>query len=891
MRIWSCAFIVMIFIMVMSGCSGGNNAIAPDSNMPGNLDMTNQQERVSSSSGHNVLWGMWDIQIDTVNQTVEIVPLRGVQWTVDVVQFMQPPAGPLNSLSIDIVDVSEWFTLGHLPVNVTLTHPFAGLNQYTGMDVRGVFITTGQNVMNYAPGLTYTDRVNDPYLANADGYTRWMNPVDFPDDHTLFTYTEGILGSGDGFDATLNPYKYFANGIGEEESMYDFFSDPSNLENRGQFIASTTVTRLYDLYFKIDAGTPELRYQYAVVASWTDPDDFDPGDLPGSWAPEANTLEAFLVDVADNSTLYFKDDQAGGDIVLDIEVFDWQPYLSGEGSVIDQIERIVIESPQGIMPTPYAEFDNATLAMTAGPGTTDASSVVSIEITDCVPTDLLGQEVIIGVEHSGGIGYDNDGLGTNFPEAPLTAYFFHTLSVSSIIPQTDLPVITAITPDHGIAGTHIYDVEITGENFTNVNLVRLVGDSEETSVVNLNVIDDNNMMCEIDMDTLSLGLYDVVATDPDLGDGTLEDGFEVMDCPGGIHDSLTFYSTTEEYSPLFVAGVFTSGQYAGQCITQRGATAWNRLEVGDPPQDNTLVTWYANKPSIFPMVNDWSWSLDCDPLNEIFAFTTFDDDDDSGSWPNTQFDFVKICSQDDGSYKGACDTDCGYAVAQVDVDEYGNVWAVCSNAYYPNFGFTLQRWDYDPDEPDPGYVFVNEWDISSVIQSDGVISDIVVLERYRRLYISHSPDPEGPVSWGVSVSSWDISGADPVWLETETYTQTGFYGTNSFQEVHQRFVDMEVDRTDDVLAGCRIAVMFMGKPASNRTLEIRKLDVDLNTVAETSIEFNKTYVDDCFGSTRQMWFSNFILDDENDGRIVAIYDNFCVPPPGYIGVAPAPTDW
>jgi hypothetical protein len=102
---------------------------------------------------------------------------------------------------------------------------------------------------------------------------------------------------------------------------------------------------------------------------------------------------------------------------------------------------------------------------------------------------------------------------------------------------------------------------------------------------------------------------------------------------------------------------------------------------------------------------------------------------------------------------------------------------------------------------------------------------------------------------------------------------------------------MEVDRTDDILAGCRILVMFMGKPGANRTLELRKYDVDLNLINSASIEFNYVYTDDCFNQVRQMWFSNFVLDDEHEGRVVAIYDNFCVPPPGHFGVAEAPADW
>ena len=232
---------------------------------------------------------------------------------------------------------------------------------------------------------------------------------------------------------------------------------------------------------------------------------------------------------------------------------------------------------------------------------------------------------------------------------------------------------------------------------------------------------------------------------------------------------------------------------------------------------------------------------------------------------------MKICNQEDGTYLGACDTDCGYAVAQVDIDEKGNMWAVCSNAYYPNMSWTLQRWDYDETAPAPYYTLVNEWDISGIITGGMVISDIVVLQRYRRLYISHSA-----TSWGVEIDCWDISGTDPVWLNTTTTTVAGFYGTNSFQEVHQRFVDMEVDRTDDVLAGCRILVMFMGRPSTLRTLELRKYNVDLDLLNQASLDW---------GSGTPDHWNNFVLDDMHDGRVVATYNG------GYVGVTDKPTDW
>ncbi len=974
--------LVLVFLALAAGCSSGHhNAVAPGLTQGGSADL----DRGSAAKNHNIVWGLWDVRIDPLSGAVEIAPLRSAQWTLDMVKFLQPPAGPSGGIQIELIDNSEWLSAGRLQLDVSLTHPFPGLPQFTGADVRGVLVTGGHRTSDSDPAIRFSDSGQlDAVLANADGYTRWMNPVDFPSDGKVWTFTEGALGIGEGFDATINPFMYFADGLAPTDSLYGFFGDSDHLANRGQFTSGMINTRLYDLYFPLtgSGGKPEIEFQYAVLASWKQPVDLDPGDLPGSFPPDANTYEAFLMNAVDVGTLYYTPSQAGGDLILNLEIFDWTPYLTEAGTVVDEIERIIVESPQGILPAPFTEFDSSYIGANAMPGTTDASSVVPIEIANCLPTDVNGQQLLIAVEQTGKT-YDNDGFGTNYPTAPLTAYFLQTLKVSSIIPQQDKPIVdaidpnsgienatlsgvtitgdflsgvtelrlvgdteqavalnlavvddehltcdldltglsvglydvvahdpvagdgslvdgfevlpatgvivTSIDPDHGIPDTHIYDVMVTGNNFNGVTELKLVGDAQETVALNLQIIDNQNMECELDFAGLTIGLYDVVAHDPVLGDGVLPDGFEIVDCPGGIQDSFALYTTDQEFDPLFVAGLLTDGPYAGQVVTQKGMPDWDRLEVADPPANDTPVYFYASKPSISGLYNDWSWSMDMDPVNDVFAFATFDDDDDSGTWPDTQFDFVKVCNQSDGSYVGACDTNCGYIVAQVDFDEYGNVWAVCGNDYYPSANYTLQRWDFDPAAPEPHCTKVGEYDISAAITGEQVISDIVVLQRYRRLFISASSNG-GP--WGVEVHSWDFSTDPPTYLGEVFTTQTNFYGTNSFQEAHQRFVDMEVDRTDSVFAGCRIMVMYMGQPGVNRTLELRKYDVNMNVINSSSLEFNFEYDENCWYTYHyQMWFSNFVLDDLHGGRVVAIYDNFCMPAPGQIGVTNVPVDW
>ncbi|HEX9746209.1 MAG TPA: hypothetical protein VGB30_12355 [bacterium] len=881
MRKIRCFLILSIVLILLASCSsGGGNPVT--GSFPGDgSELTSQSGEVNHGNAYPGTWGYWDITIDPETWEAEIVPIRGIQLTLSVLKFLQPPDGNPANLSLHIIDFSGFQSSGRILMDLTLRHPFPGLLQFTGADVKGVFITSGTNSLEYEPGVNFTDfGINDAYMANPDGYTRWMNPNEFDEDGKIFTFVTGTLGKKSGSFATLNPYKYFSSDLGNDDDLYDFFTDPDNLKNRGQFLTGTANTRTYDLYFAFDGGSPKLNFQYAVLASWDQPQDLNPNDLPGSFPPGANTNEAFLLSVADDSTLYYTSTEAGGNIQLDLEVFDWSAYLGAASTVLSDIDRIIVESPNGLMPSPYVEFDSAALNSTMSPGTTAASSVFSIEITGCSPSAVEDQRLLIAVEHSGGANYGNNGFGTNYSTSPLTAYFFHTLKVSPDAPDDSQPVVDSIDPPHGIVDTVIYDVIISGSNFTGVDNVRLDGDFDEVPAAAFEVEDDSTIKCILDLNGLTPGFYDVYVDHPVNGSGFLADGFEVITTNTGIQSTGATYTTTAPFDSLFVAGLFSSGSdYEGNVITQNGHITWVRIDVPDPATDDMFASFFADKPSISTEYNDWTWSMDSDPVNNVFGFTTFDDDDDSGIWPDTQFDFVKIIDENDGSYIGAVDTNCGYAVAQVNFDEYGNLWAVCSNAYYPNFGFTLQRWDYDPGAPAPYYTKSGDWDLSSVIASDAVISDLVVLQRYRRLFISYSAP-----SWGVNIASFDFSSGEIEYITKVYTTAPSFYGVNSFQEVHQRYVDMDTDRTDSVLAGSRILVMLQGLSNGLRSVELRKYDVDLNMLGTSNIEFP-----DVCGETER--FSNMELDDVNGGRVLCTYmHNVCASEPR-MGVIDAPDDW
>jgi hypothetical protein len=201
---------------------------------------------------------------------------------------------------------------------VSVTHPFTGKPQFNGYDVRGVFMGGAHSTMNYSTKLKYpkygTDQyqLNDPVNGDGggpDGYTRWYNAVEFKVPG-LFGYTPGIIGSA-GYtpNGTVNPYQYYADGIGVKENAFDFLTDHS--ASNGVFASGKKNTRNYYLEFPLPL--PGAKYGYAVVANW------ESATVHPSNAPEALALSLGITP----EIYYFDDTDKGGNFNLDIDVWGW----------------------------------------------------------------------------------------------------------------------------------------------------------------------------------------------------------------------------------------------------------------------------------------------------------------------------------------------------------------------------------------------------------------------------------------------------------------------------------------------------------------------------------------------------------------------------------------
>ncbi|HDS29742.1 MAG TPA: hypothetical protein ENN67_01725, partial [Firmicutes bacterium] len=202
-------------IGILAGCFSGQSPMAPS-------DDLFQTGAVSRDYAGTSLWGYWAVEIDPVTGIIDTVPVRNAMFTANVVNFLN--GSPMN-LGFKIIEVVNGIDFTDIDIDVTLKHPFPGMPQFNGYDVRGVFMGDGSKSMNYSTDLVYPVKGVDQFMfadpvggnGAPDGYTRWFNISEFSKGGMpLLSYTPGMYAST-GFNgtATLCPYKYFADGLGK----------------------------------------------------------------------------------------------------------------------------------------------------------------------------------------------------------------------------------------------------------------------------------------------------------------------------------------------------------------------------------------------------------------------------------------------------------------------------------------------------------------------------------------------------------------------------------------------------------------------------------------------------------------------------------------------------
>ena len=424
-------FPILLFISlstVIAGCMG--NKIDPISSDAKNIkDFLIGSIDRANSYAQNHLWGYYDVEIDLESQTATAVLNRNAMFTANVVNFLNgnPPklSFHINSTPMgpDYVDVD---------IDVSITHPFAGLTQYNGYDVRGVFMGDGSGMLDYNSDLDYPvngiDQIMladpDDGVGGADGYTRWFNRTEFSTGGMpLFSYTPGNMASP-GFkgNATLCPYKYYADGLGKDDDLFAWLDE--NPEKHGVFSAGATNTRNYYLRFPTAKG---VKYGYAVAANW--------GGLEPEFHP-SNAHEAVAVKIVDNSTVYYAGpSDKGGKLIIDASIWDWNTELSAG---IPEDYKLIVEST--VLSSPYEIPDMTPI------GGNENYSTFHVEIEADNVTGISGNEFWVIAECLSDDYKNNFGVTNLAGDDPLAAFFRFDLDVSSAPgnhdPVCDVEVVT-----------------------------------------------------------------------------------------------------------------------------------------------------------------------------------------------------------------------------------------------------------------------------------------------------------------------------------------------------------------------------------------------------------------------------------------------------------------
>ncbi len=381
--------ITAVFILMLAtACSGSNTSVLPD--------QTGIAKTTAGDSSHQ-LWGLYQFTFDPDAGNIEVAPLRGCDMHLNAIVFLEPP--PLSLLTLEHIE----FNGNLVTADIGLRHPFLGLNEFTGFDVCGVFISKGS--LN---GFTDTDIVmageGDTRLLNPDGLTRWWNPSEFPYDGTMFGYKDGLLGTKDSvadFNCTINGYKYFADGLGPTDDYLTV--DPSK---RGVFSAGAKNIRRYEL----ELGDTGLVFNYAIDANWQFPDGQKPWAVPGDFPPTANRPEAWGVDITETSNSLYNNGSgdSGGELGLSIDVYDhYNPDLN----------TVRVESP--------GNFDMVESSTPVGGG--NGYSTYEIEISDATPTPG-SINLLITVES------EVEDYGGILPGKKQAVYFTHASTVEESSP-------------------------------------------------------------------------------------------------------------------------------------------------------------------------------------------------------------------------------------------------------------------------------------------------------------------------------------------------------------------------------------------------------------------------------------------------------------------------
>ena len=350
----STPLVILFLIFLYSGCSqSGSSPVSPES-------QDNQPQTAISTAGSvssHQLWGYWQCELDPSTGEITAVPARTSQIHLNIARLIDTTMGMTITVLMDESDPQT----GYFVARMGITHPFPGMTEFSAFDVRVILITTAQ----YSSGDFNFPGPNDPSTLNADGYTRWWNPVDFPVPG-IFGYTPGKFGKepppGTPLESSINPYKQFATALTDYYKVFYLTTVPPTSElGRGVLHDDATNFRKWELQFPVTPEGLKIYFNYAIDVSWEEPDNIPP-DVPNDFPLNANCPEAFIVDAeATGNTLWAITGSplGGGELSLEIECWDWQGWLDDYEGQIGALRLL----------SPFCEFDDNITPTITDPGT------------------------------------------------------------------------------------------------------------------------------------------------------------------------------------------------------------------------------------------------------------------------------------------------------------------------------------------------------------------------------------------------------------------------------------------------------------------------------------------------------------------------------------------
>ena len=403
------SLLVLVSFLILIGCAR-NSPVVPSIDNPGTASTPGS----SVYSGGHSLMGLWELGIDLERGTIDAVPLRSADWHFNIVPILSEGTPNVKLGFSNIL----WDASNNLfQVDIAMTHPFPTLVNVPAFDVRGIIFTKGAGYVMQGTNVIMTSHL-EPRLTNADGYTRWWNPVEFYNLDPIFGYTDGLYGSPDyiaGYEHTLSGYKYFADSLGAVEPIHNM-----NTVDRGVFRPTSTNTRRFLIDFG-DLPGNWLVVNYAFDACWAPIPGWKQGDappqIPDDFPLTSNCPEPYRIKVTESSNSLVRTAAGGtsGTVDLNINIWDWQCYNT-LSTVPMEVSVVVVEALALGAPPVFA-------APIPGSGAGGHMSTYTATITGSTTEYLDKLDILVAATSSEG---DYQNALTGFlADDPLQAFYLH----------------------------------------------------------------------------------------------------------------------------------------------------------------------------------------------------------------------------------------------------------------------------------------------------------------------------------------------------------------------------------------------------------------------------------------------------------------------------------